>query len=188
MKRAFGAALLCCLPFSTTIAEDHTGELAGESKVIIKQFMGDLKGELKSAMKAGGPVNAIGVCNRVAPAIAKKHTDDSGWSVARTSLKLRNPDNAPDAWEQGVLEKFEARKAAGEPVKPMAYHETVEEDGQKVFRFMKAIPTGEVCLKCHGAELSPAVADKLDELYPSDEARGFQAGDIRGAFTLKKPL
>ncbi len=188
MKRAIAVALLCGLPLGAAVAEEASKPLVAESKAIIKQFMGGLKGELKSAMKAGGPVNAIGVCNRVAPAIAEKQSADSGWDVARTSLKTRNPDNAPDAWEQAVLEKFEARKAAGEPVKPMAFYEVVEEGDQKVFRFMKAIPTGNVCLNCHGSELKPAVAAKIDELYPSDKARGFQVGDIRGAFTLKKPL
>ncbi|WP_303906970.1 Tll0287-like domain-containing protein [Thiohalomonas denitrificans] len=188
MKRVLGTALLCCLPLGAAMGQDNTGPLVGESKAIVKQFMGSLKGELESAMKSGGPINAIDVCNRVAPAIAEQQSADSGWDVARTSLKLRNPDNAPDDWEKGVLEKFEAQKAAGEPVKPMAYYETVEEDGQKVFRFMKAIPTGEVCLKCHGSDLSPEVAAKLDELYPADEAQGFRIGDIRGAFTLKKPL
>lgn len=188
MKRALCIALLCGLPLGASLAENSDKQLVSESKTIVKQFMGSLKGELQSAMKSGGPTKAIDVCNRVAPAIAEKQSADSGWDVARTSLKLRNPENAPDVWEQKVLEKFEARKAAGEPVKPMAYYEIVEEGDQRVFRFMKAIPTGEVCLKCHGSDLKPAVAAKLDELYPSDEARGFQTGDIRGAFTLKKTL
>lgn len=188
MRRPLGAALLCLLPLGAASAEPDTAQLVAESKVIVQQFMGKLKGELQAAMKAGGPVNAIGVCNKVAPTIASEQSKKSGWEVARTSLKLRNPNNAPDAWEQEILEKFEARKAAGEAVKPMADYAIVEEDGRKVFRFMKAIPTGQVCLKCHGAKLAPAVAAKLDELYPTDRARGFQAGDIRGAFTLKKPL
>ena len=33
-----------------------------------------------------------------------------------------------------------------------------------------------------------AARAKLAELYPADRATGFQAGDIRGAFTLSKPL
>ena len=28
----------------------------------------------------------------------------------------------------------------------------------------------------------------IDDLYPTDQARGFSAGDIRGAFTLRKVL
>jgi hypothetical protein len=57
-----------------------------------------------------------------------------------------------------------------------------------VFRYMKAIPTAELCVACHGAEIPPDVAAKLEELYPQDKARGFQPGDIRGAFTITRAL
>jgi hypothetical protein len=70
----------------------------------------------------------------------------------------------------------------------MAYAEVVEKDGSKQFRFMKAIPTGEVCLACHGSSIAPAIAATLDEAYPDDQARGYKLGDVRGAFTLSKPL
>jgi cytochrome c553 len=66
--------------------------------------------------------------------------------------------------------------------------EVIEEDGHKTFRMMKAIPTAEVCTQCHGSEIAEPVAAKLDELYPEDQARGFEVGDLRGAFTLKKAL
>ncbi|MEW8350145.1 MAG: DUF3365 domain-containing protein, partial [Candidatus Thiodiazotropha taylori] len=108
--------------------------------------------------------------------------------VGRTSLKLRNPENRADAWETAVLNEFESRKINGEDPMKMIKAEVVEENGRKVFRMMKAIPTAEVCTKCHGAELAEPVSTKLKELYPADEARGYKPGDLRGAFTLKKPL
>lgn len=181
-------AIAIAVASTPALADESTKELAQEAKGIVKVFAGALKGELKTAMKSGGPVEAIQVCNRVAPAIANEQSDKSSWSVGRTSLKLRNPDNQPDAWELAVLKKFEERKANGEDVKPMAHFEVVEEDGKKVFRFMKAIPTGEVCLNCHGSDLKPAVAEQINKLYPNDQATGFALGDIRGAFTLSREL
>ena len=53
---------------------------------------------------------------------------------------------------------------------------------------MKAIPTAEVCTKCHGVDLQGPVVEKLDELYPNDKARGFSKGDIRGAFTVIREM
>ena len=159
-----------------------------KSKTVVKEFMTQLKGELKGAMKAGGPVNAINVCNKKAPAIAKALSDKYGWDIARTSLKTRNASNAPDAWETKVLNKFEERKAKGEAVKPMAYFEAVENNGKKSFRFMKAIPTGEICLKCHGENIAPPIKAKLQELYPDDKATGYKLGDVRGAFTITQPM
>jgi hypothetical protein len=53
---------------------------------------------------------------------------------------------------------------------------------------MKAIPTGAVCLTCHGTEVKPEVLTKIKELYPNDKATGYQEGDIRGAFVAVKNL
>ena len=65
----------------------------------------------------------------------------------------------------------------------------VEEDGQKVFRFVKAIPTAQPCLNCHGGDdVKVEVVEKLAELYPEDTARGFSVDQMRGVFTLSKTL
>ena len=109
--------------------------------------------------------------------------------IGRTSLKIRNSANAPDNWELAVLRQFEARKIQGEPADKLEFFAVIDDDkGQKTFRYMKAIPTVALCLNCHGETLSPEVAAKLKELYPNDQAHGFKEGDLRGAFTIAKPL
>jgi len=160
-----------------------------EAQGIIEAFASGLKAELQAALNAGGPTNAIRVCKERAPAIAADYSARTGWDVGRTSLRLRNPAaNAPDAWEKQVLLKFEERKSGGEDVETMAFAEVTQADGEKRFRYMQAIPTGALCLVCHGEALVPAVGTALDKAYPKDQARGFSLGDIRGAFTLSKPL
>lgn len=167
---------------------ESTAHLSDEANSLIKQFATSLQGELVSAIKAGGPSHAVAVCEERAPAIAKRLSDRSDWTIGRTSLKTRNPDNAPDAWETKVLNQFEGLKAEGNPVQPMSYAAVVRSDGQKQYRYMKPIPTQEVCLACHGKQLDSAVADALEAAYPEDQATGYSVGDIRGAFTLSKPL
>jgi hypothetical protein len=160
-----------------------------EAREIIQSFAQTLKGRLSTAISESGPVHAVGVCNVDAPRIAEEHEAASGWSVARTSLKVRNPDNAPDEWERRVLESFAQRAAAGEDLAAMDHVETVDRDGRRVLRYMKAIPMGEQpCTTCHGSALDPELAARIDELYPQDQARGFEPGELRGAFTLAKPL
>lgn len=154
------------------------------AKSAIKDFATQLQARLKSAMAEGGPVNAIEVCNHDAPEIARSISEGRRYDVARTSLKLRNPANAPDAWERQILESFEARKAAGAPITTLEKSAFVEIDGKPHFRFMKAIPTMPLCVSCHGKDIAPAVDATLDTLYPEDQARGFAPGDIRGAFTV----
>jgi len=187
MRTSLMILLACGAALGTAIAAEPSGQVL-EARGLVKELGTDLKGKLVEAMQQGGPVNAIKVCHTDAPAIAQRVSEGSGWAVARTSLKVRNPNNAPDPWELKVLQSFEERKAGGEDIEAMEYSEVVEADGGKTFRYMKAIPTAPVCLNCHGAELAPEVAEALDRLYPEDQARGFSAGDIRGAFTLSKAM
>lgn len=186
--RLFAALCVFCGLAAPAFADHDLDALIGESRAAIKGFGAGLKGELVAAMEAGGPEHAIGVCNMVAPGIAAERSIEYRGRVGRTSLKRRNPANAPDGWERAVLENFEARKASGEDVKAIDHAEIVTENGQRIFRYMKAIPTAQVCTNCHGVDLKPAVAAMIDDLYPTDEARGFSVGDIRGGFTLRKVL
>jgi hypothetical protein len=189
VKKLAIAVMLFSLPLTVSAEiEDYTAE----AKKITGAFFEELKAELGKGLKAGGPVEAIGICNTRAPALAMEHSQSSGWSVARTSLKLRNPNNAPDAWEKMVLQRFAEQRAKGEDPDALVYTEIVEEGDEKYFRFMKGIvmpPLEKMpCLMCHGENLDPGTAATLDELYPQDKARGYKAGQVRGAFTLKKKL
>lgn len=162
--------------------------LVKEARKAAKALGLRLKERLAKVIKADGPVKAITECNTVAIPESRKVSLATGFDVNRTSLKLRNPGNAPDSWEMAVLEQFEARQAKGESLRRMEYSEVVEAEGQKYFRYMKPIGTERLCLTCHGGHLRPEIGTALDGLYPADNARGFKIGDIRGAFTVSKPV
>ena len=179
----------CAAEKKDTAAQAPVDPNVAAARGIVKNFATGLQGELQTAMQSGGPTKAITVCKDRAPAIAKAEEQKSGWQkVGRTSLKLRNPANKPDAWELAVLKRFEERKAAGEDPAKIEYSEVVAAGGTKTFRYMKAIPTQELCVACHGEKIDKPTAAKLAKLYPQDKARGFKPGDIRGAFTLSKNL
>ncbi len=161
--------------------------LNAESRAKIKTFAGSLKGALQAAIKEGGPVKAISVCNMRAPEIAAE-LSGGGWTVGRTSQRTRNPENTPDTWETMVLEAFLERAAGGESLKTMEAAAIVENGGAKTYRYMKAIPTGDVCLTCHGSDLEPELAAKIRTVYPEDRATGFALGELRGAFTITRTL
>ena len=170
------------------VAASSLEERVAESRKAVKEFAGELKGELLTALKEGGPVNAVTVCSRKAPAIADRISKSKGWEVGRTSLRTRNPNNAPDSWETKTLEAFEEGRKQGEDIGRLEHSEVVNEGGKSFFRYMKAIPAGKPCLTCHGKELVPDLAAKIKELYPEDQATGFSLGDIRGAFTITQPM
>ena len=174
-------------PMKAKAGDDSDREaFVKESRALVKAFAGTLKGELQAAIGEGGPVHAIPVCNVRAPEIARDLSQSPQWTVGRTSHKLRSPDNAPDEWESAVLIDFLRRAAAGESLDGMEKVELVENNGSQTFRYMKAIPTGEVCLTCHGADIDPALKAEIEAYYPLDNATGFALGELRGAFTLSK--
>ncbi len=160
-----------------------------EARQLVRQFAKSLKKELKAALKKGGAANSIETCHLKAPDIATDLSAASKWDVRRTSLKVRNLEDAPDKWEAAVLERFEKQNAADADDDEMEYSEIVPgKNGGKVFRYMKAITTQRICLKCHGEKIDSSVRKQLDSLYPFDQATGFTEDDLRGAFSLSKSV
>nr|MBF0222923.1 DUF3365 domain-containing protein [Desulfobulbaceae bacterium] len=78
-----------------------------------------------------------------------------------TSLKLLNPINKPDPWEEKKLKVFD------EGVKEVTSFEVV--DGKPVLRLMRPFITQKPCLKCHGHQ-------------------GYEVGDVRGATSMSIPM
>lgn len=173
--------LVSVLLSQASLANDTDTQNKQEARQIIQSFAKDLKQTLVSSMKAQGPVAAINVCNISAPAIASQHSQ-TPWQISRSALKVRNENNTPDAWLKQVLMTFEERKENGEAIAQIEHSEQ-RDDG---WYFVKAIPTAEPCLACHGGTLKPAVEEKLAQLYPTDQATGFKLGDIRGVFVVKQ--
>ena len=184
---------LCLVLLALDCSSDQQSNASSEAEVAaakaaIKEFAGALQAELKGAMKAGGPIAAIGVCNTQAMPISEKLAAGHGMNLSRVSLKNRNPSNAANDWQAAVLEDFEKKRLAGSDITKLGWTETVSVNGEQEFRFMKAIPTGEVCLKCHGTQIAPEVSQILVSLYPEDRATGYMEGDIRGAFVVTRKL
>lgn len=180
--------LITTLLFSVSSYSDDLADFDADSKQAIKEFAMTLKSALLTAMKSGGSVEAITVCNTVAPSIAETLSNKYGFEIGRTSLKVRNPDNKADEWESGILQQFEDRKQQGEAINTLSIVAKHETENQSYFRKMKAIPIDKACLICHGTQISTQTKSMLDTHYPNDQAIGYKLGDIRGAFTVKKAI
>jgi hypothetical protein len=153
---------------------------AARSRQIVTTFQQELGARLTAALAAGGPVEAIGVCNLEAPQISARLSADSEARVARTALKVRNPANTADAAARGVLEALRSELAAD----PTKIPEHFEAAADGTARYMRAIVMQPLCIVCHGAAVDPEVRAAVSRLYPADEATGFAVGELRGAFVV----
>lgn len=177
---------IVALAISTSAIADNDSQTEARNNAML--LGKTLKTELHSAMLSDGPLAAIKVCNEKAMPLTAQISEQTGWDIGRTSLKLRNPANQADEWEFANLQDFDRRMAVGEAPASLEVFQETKENGKTVQRFMKAIPVEAGCLACHGETLAEPVAAKLDQLYPSDKARGYSVGQLRGAFTLQRIL
>lgn len=185
---AVGLAVLGCAPAGEEPAAPGSAVEAAaleRARAASAELGKRLTAELAARLVAGTPAAAIDVCSRIAPTAAADLSRD-GLAIRRTSVRYRNPDNAPDPWERGWLERLGQQIAAGEP--PSEVHEIDRAAGE--LRFLRPIVVAPDCLKCHGAEseLDPVVRERLGQLYPEDRATGFAAGDLRGVFSVRVEL
>jgi hypothetical protein len=145
------------------------------------QILAPFKQTLLQALRTGleqGPVEAISVCQLEAPQIAGDLSRD-GVRVGRTSHRLRNPANAIPVWVAPILDAYERDASAMTP-------QTVS-IRPDLFGYVEPIVVQPLCLTCHGENLEPAVAARIDELYPGDRAVGYKLGELRGVFWVEYP-
>ena len=180
MKRL--ALLAPCL-LATFSAPAQDDERMARSRDAAAQLGQELSATLLSALGTDGPVGAIGICNVEAFPIAARLSVQADARVGRTALRIRNPDNAPDADARTVLAAFERDLASGATAPPEHFEE--RPDGSA--RYMSAIVTQPLCVTCHGSDIVPEVAAAISRHYPADQATGFAVGDLRGAFIVEWP-
>jgi len=155
-----------------------------KSRLLVQSFGASLQAELKKGLAEGGPSQAVAVCKDRAPQLASELSRQSGAKVSRTSLRYRNPANAPEPWQVKVLQGFESQKGAHEVA---AVQEYVLEEDDGTMRYMSEIRTGAICLACHGKSLAAELDARLEADYPYDRARDYELGEIRGAFSVTWP-
>lgn len=151
------------------------------AKKAVHQLNQGLRKKLTQALKNHGPAGALDVCAKEAPEIIARIERELGVTVKRTSLKLRNPENAPDAVEAELLEALAASDRAGENL-PQGVT-TFPNDRH---RFYQVIKVERSCLQCHGqpSAMQEAVREELSASYPEDKAVGYEEGEFRGIITV----
>jgi hypothetical protein len=164
---------------------DSTRNIAG-------QLLNSLGHKLKTALSTDGPLAAVSVCKEAAPAIANSLSAEHGVQITRVGTRVRNQKmGIPNVWQKVALTQFEERLAAGEKPADLEYWKVVETaNGKRELHYAKAIAVQPQCLSCHGQpqDIPAALAEKIRQEYPNDQATGYSAGKLRGAVVITKPL
>lgn len=122
------------------------------------------------------------------PTFAKEISDRLGIEFSRVSTRPRNPLNSADDWEREQFALFEFWRETGRDPTVMESAAIVEEDGRKLFRWMRPLVAEESCMACHGDEPDPRLLKLLAQEYPLDEATGYYETEILGAYSVTKVL
>ena len=89
--------------------------------------------------------------------------------------------NKANAEELGYIEDFKQDVASGSKIDPI-----VKTEGRQV-HFYSPIVTNAMCLQCHGMpgeQVKPVTMAKLQDLYPSDMAIGYNENEVRGIWAI----
>lgn len=110
---------------------------------------------------------------------AQEIAAENNWVVQQLAERNRNPNNELDEEAREVFERFKA-----DPELRHLWRET-RFDGTAGQRYFHRITVEESCLACHGAREDRP--DFIKEGYPEDRAYGFEAGDLRGLYSVFVP-
>lgn len=107
--------------------------------------------------------------------ISEIFNKSSGYTFKQTRLEIRNPANAPDAYEKQILKKFLNDRKLTE------YASVNTNNGKEYYRYMVPLYYDKSCLSCHG---EPKGAVDISG-YPKE---GAHEGDFAGAISITAPL
>lgn len=103
---------------------------------------------------------------------AKAVAQENQWTFRQVSNKYRNPDNKATSAEAEAIQVFEQDKTL------LSFWD----DGETSASYYRRITVQESCLTCHGD--MKARPDFIKEKYPEDLAHSFEAGELRGIFSV----
>lgn len=165
-------------PTDPTVAEVRkTGEFT------IDQAGNALVMEVRRLLASSSPASVVGQMHLRSYKLPAAAPNKPGVTTLRlTSLKVRNPANAPDAADRAALEHIKQQLSEGDPVSQLLIQK-VELSGQAPeWRVYRPLVTLKQCLACHGPvhSLDADLAAALKLRYPADEAVDYKASEWRG--------
>ncbi|MFD1315278.1 Tll0287-like domain-containing protein [Namhaeicola litoreus] len=148
---------------------------------ITKSAGKELTTQLTQKLSEGGIEHALTFCNENAIDITDRIADIYHADVQRISHKNRNSVNMASSEDLDIINRFFNDMQNNKELKPIL-------DGNDSFvKYYAPILTQEKCLTCHGVvgiTMNKETDSIIKNIYPTDLATGFQAGDLRGVWKV----
>jgi hypothetical protein len=164
----------------------HTAEKLAELLITIRNVVAKNQELINRDPVTGNYVFKDFVPAKVGSEVANDFSLKTGYRMKQTSLKLRNPNNQADEWEEKTLKAFESEKYT----KNVGYGEIIRKGSKQIYRYMKPIYIETACLQCHGKkdQIQIEIMQFLIRRYPFDNAFGYKEGELRGGISIVIPL
>lgn len=182
-------ALSACQPTATDQPEPPSASsdpaavsYLEKSAALADQLQATLGKRLVAALNEQGTQGAIEVCQLVAQDMTEKVSQENeGIKIRRTALRVRNPLNQPDPLSVSVLEDWTRALGKGQKAEP------VLTEIERTIIVHRPIMTADLCLQCHGEpdQIPEETRQIIARYYPEDQATGYRAGTMRGAFRIE---
>ena len=151
-------------------------------KQLAIQTKSSLANYLISSISEKGSEGAVEFCNIKAIPMTDSMSVVLGAKIKRVSDLPRNPANKANEAELAYIKKWKESNGSGEQKQPI-----VSEINGKMVGYYPIV-TNQMCLQCHGKaykDINDATLNKINKLYPNDQATGYLENELRGIFVVE---
>ena len=175
--------LLITVISNSETVETNNSVILNEAKNLLKETAKQYKNTLIQGLQYNNLEKALKYCNKEVEQLVSKD-NEKGFTIKRVSLRPRNNNNYPNIYEKEILEKFNKLSLKNNKDLVLEHSEIIKDENNNKFIYVKAIRIKEVCLNCHGSNISSDLKKEIQKLYPDDKAINYKLNDIRGAFVM----
>jgi hypothetical protein len=150
---------------------------------IAEECFNTIRLKVISVMEEKGIPGAVEFCNVNAYPLTDSLSKALDAQIRRTSIRWRNPNNAPSKSEVSILEFYENQHLKG-----LKLRDSLIKISKSEVLFVRPIFAYGMCQNCHGAvgtTLQPENYDIIKKLYPEDKSIDYRSGDLRGMWSIK---
>lgn len=141
-----------------------------------------LRAALTSSIQEAGIAATIPFCQMNASPLLDQIRKTYQVRIDRITDKPRNPDHGVDEEEHEIMRDYQRQIIAGTNLEPV-----LQSAADNFITYYSPIRIQPLCLSCHGqigSDVAAETAGVLKNLYPEDQAIGYELDDLRGMWRI----